>query len=609
VKIVCSKPCTLCFIDVHVRRHRFMEMNKEEQDIVLLALIQAGRQVLGLESAYASRTQKKKSRAKNKDNTLQVYGMTYHFLSLQVCRSFFFFIHEIGRTRYRNLLEHYKANGLSLRMHKSTGKVPKRHNILTAEDRIRVEKFIKNHADMYGLPLPGRLPYCKDLKAVKLPSAESKARVYRKYCEAIDATSGARKVGETSFRNIWREHLPHISCQKPADDLCDVCRQNVLRIQRAANSDDAAKDEALKEAVEHLERAKTQRKYYNEWRRKAAEEYETTYQDVSGKFNVLSFDFAGQIHYPSSPQQVGPGYFKTARKCGIFGVHDERTHIQENYLIDEDDNVGKGANVVISLLHDYLERNVADGSILILFADDCVEQNKNNVVLQYLNWRLLTGKNSLIELNFMMVGHIKFSKDCNFGLLKLLYGKSDIDCFLDFIRCVEASSCNGFNKARPMVDPVTNERNVNWSQWTSFLDQFFRHIPGITRYYHFLFSEDGSLKARLFADHDFEIVQLLTTPLDVIEAEMIEDIIPKNMSDERKWYLFTEIRQLCISEEKKDLLAPKPLGCQKPYPKKQKRKDHEEEHDADVDEPSAPKKQHTPRKRAKSRAQPKQVDV
>ena len=33
-----------------------------------------------------------------------------------------------------------------------------------------------------------------------------------------------------------------------------------------------------------------------------------------------SFDFAQQVHYPHNPLQPGPMYFKTARKCAVFGV-------------------------------------------------------------------------------------------------------------------------------------------------------------------------------------------------------------------------------------------------------------------------------------------------
>ncbi|XP_011673647.2 uncharacterized protein LOC115927520 [Strongylocentrotus purpuratus] len=32
------------------------------------------------------------------------------------------------------------------------------------------------------------------------------------------------------------------------------------------------------------------------------------------------FDFAQQVHYPVDPQQPGPSYFRTQRKCHIFGM-------------------------------------------------------------------------------------------------------------------------------------------------------------------------------------------------------------------------------------------------------------------------------------------------
>lgn len=64
-----------------------------------------------------------------------------------------------------------------------------------------------------------------------------------------------------------------------------------------------------------------------------------------------SFDYAQQIHYP------GPIFFKTPRKCGLFGVSCESTSTQVNYLIDEADDVGKGANATISLLHHFLQNH------------------------------------------------------------------------------------------------------------------------------------------------------------------------------------------------------------------------------------------------------------
>lgn len=165
----------------------------------------------------------------------------------------------------------------------------------------------------------------------------------------------------------------------------------------------------------------------------------TILEDGLGRqFKVLSFDFAEQVSYPTNARQVGSAYFKTARKCGAFGVHDERTRKQANYLIDESDSIGKGANVVISMLDHCLQSNKTD--VLVLFADNCVGQNKNNTMLQYLQWRVNTGLNTRIELNFMIPGHTKFSPDRSFGIWKFSFSKAIVDCLDELVVLVEVSS-------------------------------------------------------------------------------------------------------------------------------------------------------------------------
>ena len=95
-----------------------------------------------------------------------------------------------------------------------------------------------------------------------------------------------------------------------------------------------------------------------------------------------SFDFAQQVHYPHNPLQPGPMYFKTARKCAIFGVCCEGIPRQVNYLIDEASDTGKGANTVVSYLHHFLTYHALGEVNLGLHADNCSGQNKNNIVLQ-----------------------------------------------------------------------------------------------------------------------------------------------------------------------------------------------------------------------------------
>ena len=70
---------------------------------------------------------------------------------------------------------------------------------------------------------------------------------------------------------------------------------------------------------EHLQIARTERKYYNSQVKAASRSQEAASQSQP-RVAHYSYDFAQQIHYPFSAQQTGPEYFKTARKCGLFGV-------------------------------------------------------------------------------------------------------------------------------------------------------------------------------------------------------------------------------------------------------------------------------------------------
>ena len=46
--------------------------------------------------------------------------------------------------------------------------------------------------------------------------------------------------------------------------------------------------------------------------------------------------------------------------------------------------VGKGADTVISLVHHYFENHNIGEKHLIIHADNCARQNKNNAMIKYL---------------------------------------------------------------------------------------------------------------------------------------------------------------------------------------------------------------------------------
>ena len=101
----------------------------------------------------------------------------------------------------------------------------------------------------------------------------------------------------------------------------------------------------LRQAPEHLDRAHRERSHNSQCK----------LDDSASNPTIMHYryDYAQNVHYPYTPQQSGPAYFKTARKCGIFGVACEPRSFQVNYLIDEAQEVGKGADATLSLLHHF----------------------------------------------------------------------------------------------------------------------------------------------------------------------------------------------------------------------------------------------------------------
>ena len=114
----------------------------------------------------------------------------------------------------------------------------------------------------------------------------------------------------------------------------------------------------------------------------------------------FSFDYAQQVFFPSNPLQPGPVYFLTTRKCSVFGINCEAIPRQVNILTDESGETGKGAKAVVSRVHHFLETTSLGEKHLFLHADNCTGQNKNNSMIQYLCWRVLTDRHTSITSHF-----------------------------------------------------------------------------------------------------------------------------------------------------------------------------------------------------------------
>ena len=304
----CSK--SFSHEDISTTRMNCKEMSATELDKLVLANLDAHRRCGEIHGASKDGGQLAVPMGSEGSMRHRV-SIDYYFRGKRVCKSMFIFVHGLGPKRFKNLVAHFEEHGLVPRVHGNTKRLPA--NTISMEKTRSILCFIEHFATVHALPLPGRLPgQFSDEKALLLPTHMSKRYVYRQYRQACNEKREI-PVGRRKFENLWSELLPHIASMKPATDLCDTCQSNIVKIMRSANIPDSEKSANLKAAEQHLMLAKQEREVYNEECLRAVKDLKLNPQ--SAKVVHCSFDFAQQIHFPSSPQQVGPLYFLTPRKC------------------------------------------------------------------------------------------------------------------------------------------------------------------------------------------------------------------------------------------------------------------------------------------------------
>lgn len=389
--------------------------------------------------------------------------------------------------------------------------------------------------------LPGRIPGFKREDLQVLSSSKTKTSVWRVYTATCKA-SGEQAVSYSKFVDLWNQFCPKVVA-KPMTNLCLTCQQNTTKLVRAANLPEHEKADCIKAQQEHLDGTQVEREFY----RKTCSDAATSFSQIETETNLnethepcsvnatmhYSFDYAQQVHFPSNPMQPRPIYFKTPRKCGIFGVMCEAVPRQVNYLIDKAAAVGKGANATISSVHHFFVRHGLGETDVHLNADNCAGQNKNNYFLWYLALRIAT---ELHQYSFLIAGHTKFGPDRCFGILKKAYKVSFISSIYELAQLVDTSSNTGVNKAQ-LVSTHDGRVIVPVYDWCTFLGQYFKKIANIKKSHHFRFSkeEPGVVYCREYLTSPEQACVLLKDSAVIPPVSVLpHKINPEGLSDERK---------------------------------------------------------------------------
>ena len=206
----------------------------------------------------------------------------------------------------------------------------------------------------------------------------------------------------------------------------------------------------------------------------------------------LGFDFAEAVRIPYDPEQPSYYYFLSEFACHLFGIADLASKWQMNYVVPEhqlplvDGKSNKGALLTANLLLNYVNTHANGRTTASFHADNCVAQNKNNLIMQLMVYFIIIGKLQEISVNFMIPGHTKFMPDGFFGLLKRKLKKHHCDSWKQIPKLIEQSSiAEKKNKAKTYGSRMNQFQYYNLK---AHFNGWFKEIPDITSYQHFQFS-------------------------------------------------------------------------------------------------------------------------
>ena len=134
--------------DFYDSRNNCQELSSAELDLVILGVIQSSLNCGDV--SLSGRTEKQRERTR----------MVFFYHGRRICKETFSFLHSVSRTRFCSLLKHYKTNGLTLRVHGNSKRLPSStSSVKTVEN---VVKFSMNIAEEQALILPGVFPDLKE---------------------------------------------------------------------------------------------------------------------------------------------------------------------------------------------------------------------------------------------------------------------------------------------------------------------------------------------------------------------------------------------------------------------------------------------------------------
>jgi len=550
----CSRNCCGTWQEDHLKKHAedLEKLSKTDKKLVLLTILRNN--AVNSESTRYSEQRRR-------------LRFTFRYEPFgTMCASAFRVLFDIRIEALKGLLAHLKTSNMSIvpPLHGNTGKRYHKANMLA--NRGVLEKlvgFMSALAEAQGEFSPGRdtksgsTQEDKDPDVLWLPACFTRSAILRMYNTQHPDFQRSRTALCSLLKSEPR--LRHIKIRSPRTDMCDFCELQKRRIAGTKPHDESKAEKLTAELVAHQQAYQGERALYNSERKQAETDRK---QFIAGTLKAdectehICMDYGQSIAVPYTADQLGGTFYLHMRNFHLFGVCSRLENSQLFYTYDERE-AGKGANEVISFLHDFLVSRKIQTPNIRIHADNCRGQNKNKYVVWYLVWLAATGRVKRIELKCMIKGHTHFIVDSGIGHAKKELRRSDVFCLNHWAAVINRSATT--HQAR-----VVDASSVY--DWKKALQPYFKAFDGISKFQHFAAdsAEPGWLLAKYgFDDTGWEKRKLLTSERSLNTKKFknlphyLATVGFKGGKPEKEKALFENLRQY-VRDEWKDELCPDP---------------------------------------------------
>ncbi|CAH0564506.1 unnamed protein product [Brassicogethes aeneus] len=356
------------------------------------------------------RSYKKKQKRQEFSRTFNAeYTVNINGKDVQICKVEFMSIHGIQNSRGRiNRVVKMKAQGSSVPEPYRRGKHANRPLKLTDEQK----QSVRRHIDLIP-KYQSHYSRADNMAKMYLNCDMTIAHLYKKFYVPWCEEQNIVPVKEYAYRKIFCTEY-NIGFKLPKSDTCKTCDETSIKLETAIRNNDDEQRTILSTTLNlHKSRAKAMQDLLKS-------EKELSRLKGSKKL-VISFDL--QQAMPIPKLTTGPAFY--CRKIWLYnlGIHDCTAEQGYMYLWSED-KAKRGADEIASVLLKFLNNlennNVED---LVVFTDNCPEQNKNWLLTSL--WLQLVKENRFksITHHFLISGHTHLPSDRDFALIEKRHRK------------------------------------------------------------------------------------------------------------------------------------------------------------------------------------------